>query len=110
MAAPRKPPNAGKGRKPGVPNKVTREVREAIKLALEKNVDKLGRWFDKVGKDDPARALAIYGHLAEFVTPKLQRVERGIPDATDEELLQEIRRRRAAAEAEEAAPPGAVQP
>lgn len=31
----RKPPNAGMGRKPGVPNKTTAAVKEALQLAFE---------------------------------------------------------------------------
>jgi hypothetical protein len=34
-AAPRKPPNAGKGRKPGVPNKTTALLKDAILKAAD---------------------------------------------------------------------------
>jgi hypothetical protein len=59
----------------GVPNKVTREVREAVQKALDAQGDKLSGWFDAVAADDPGRALQLYGQLAEYVSPKLARKE-----------------------------------
>jgi hypothetical protein len=102
-----KPGERRGGRKKGTPNKITRDVREGIRIALEENRDQLRPWFKRVGKNDPARALTIFGQMAEYVTPKLQRQEKTILDATDEELLQEVRRRRAAAEG---IPPTSGQP
>lgn len=63
------------GRQRGTPNRVTREVREAVQAALDAQCDKLGGWFDSVAKEDPGRALALYGQLAEYVAPKLSRKE-----------------------------------
>lgn len=63
------------GRQKGTPNKVTREIREAVQRALDAQEEKLGPWFDAVAADDPGRALALYGQLAEYVTPKLARKE-----------------------------------
>lgn len=77
MPAPKgtRPPNAGKGRKAGVPNKATATARNVFAAFVEGNVGKVQGLWDKVAKKDPARALEIYGKLAEFCMPKLARTE-----------------------------------
>lgn len=62
------------GRPKDTPNKVTREVREAFKMLVDNNLDKMQGWLDEVAKDNPALALRIITELAEFCIPKLQRV------------------------------------
>ena len=89
----KKPPNAGKGRKKGVPNKATADVRQAIARVLEGNAENLGRWLTSVAegeqeprtaeqtkvvwrrKPDPARALELAMSLCEYQLPKLARTE-----------------------------------
>src|SRR3982751_1058391 len=93
MTEKRKPPNAGKGRVKGVPNKATADVRMAIaKVAQNKSAD-LERWLDqtasgvkrldKDGKEtdaylvnpDPGRAATVLLTALEFHIPKLARTE-----------------------------------
>lgn len=60
-AAAAKPPNAGKGRKKGVPNKINGQVKEMILEALDKagGVDYLA---DRA-KDSPAAFMALVGKV-----------------------------------------------
>lgn len=73
----------GPGRKPGVPNKATKEFRETVRKLLEDNADNVGRWLTMVaegdgtdrGQPDPGKALDLLAKLAEFAAPKLARTE-----------------------------------
>jgi hypothetical protein len=71
----RKPPAAGIGRKKGVPNKATADVRAAIARFAEGNVEKLQSWLERVAKKDPARAADIYLRVLEYHVPRLARTE-----------------------------------
>jgi hypothetical protein len=77
MPAPKgtRPPNAGKGRKPGVPNKATGAVRDLFAKFVEANASKAQELFDKVAADDPGKALDLLARFSEFVLPKLARTE-----------------------------------
>jgi hypothetical protein len=109
------------GRKKGTPNRVTAEARSIFAQVLEKTAPEMQRWFSECGDGieiekttiapdgtpvtvlgrmnaDPGKALDLMIKLAEYHFPKLQRMEKGIADATDEELLQEVQRRKAEAE------------
>lgn len=77
------PPNAGKGRPKGIPNKATATVREAISTLLERNADKMDEWLQMVAYGDdslglkpaPDKALDIMQKMAEYHIPKLARTE-----------------------------------
>lgn len=57
----RKPPNAGKGRKKGVPNKVTGELKEMILQALA-NAGGV-EYLEKAAKNNPAAFLTLVGKV-----------------------------------------------
>ena len=80
----RKPgtPKTG-GRRPGSPNKVTREFRETVQKLLDDNRENIAKWLTLVAegdqtldvKPDPAKALTLLSQLAEYAAPKLARTE-----------------------------------
>lgn len=63
----RKPPNAGKGRKKGVPNKTTRAAKEAIALAAEElgGVDRMVEW----AQEDPKNETIFWGSIYPKLLP-----------------------------------------
>ena len=69
----------GAGRKPGVPNKTTAQVKEALGVFISNNVDKLNDWIAEV--DDPAKRIDLYFKAMEYAVPKLARTEH-VGDAT----------------------------
>lgn len=106
----------GAGRPKGSPNKTTAEAREAFRLIYEGRLGDLDRWLKETGdgfkavhfladgtkipyiEKNPGKAAELLARMAEHFVPKLQRTEKTIADASDEELLAEVRRRRAEAE------------
>jgi hypothetical protein len=46
----KRPPNAGKGRKRGVPNQTTRTVREIFTLFVEYNAEGAQALYDRIAK------------------------------------------------------------
>lgn len=70
-----KPPNAGKGRKKGVPNKSTADVRATIAAVAAANAPKVSGWLARVARKDPGRATDLYLRLIEYHIPKLSRQE-----------------------------------
>lgn len=71
----RKPPSAGRGRRKGEINKVTRDVREMIAVVALKNAGKVDAWLARVAKKNPAKAIDLYCKLIEYHIPKLSRQE-----------------------------------
>lgn len=83
----RKPPNAGKGRVKGVPNKVTGQIKTAIADALDGFAPRIPALLDEVAGKDAARALEIVAKLAEFAVPKLTRGHLTAQAVTLEQLI-----------------------
>jgi len=70
-----KPPNAGKGRPKGVPNKATAAVREAIADFAAANVEKLQAWLDKTAEKHPDKAAELFLRALEYHIPKISRTQ-----------------------------------
>ena len=78
MAAPKgtRPPNAGKGRVKGVPNRSTARAKEAISQFCESNAKQLQSWLTKIEQDAGAlTAMDTYLKVLEYHLPKLGRTE-----------------------------------
>jgi hypothetical protein len=63
------------GRKKGVPNKVTQDVRAAIALLAQENVGRCQEWLDRIADKDPDKAMDLYLKMLEYHVPKLARSE-----------------------------------
>lgn len=64
-----------KGKKIGTQNKTTRDIKEAYRLLIEKNLDNLTRWVEQIAEKDPEKAIRILSELSEYVIPKLARTD-----------------------------------
>ena len=71
----------GPGRPPGSPNRITAEVRERFADLLADNQPRLQGWLDEVAAKDPRAAFELWLRMAEFVIPKLHRVQQIDPAA-----------------------------
>jgi hypothetical protein len=63
------------GRVAGVPNKATKDIKEAYRLLIEKNLDNLTGWLELIAAKDPEKAIRIISDLSEYVIPKLARTD-----------------------------------
>lgn len=70
------------GRRPGSPNKATKEFRDTVTKLLSDNAENVAIWLEQVAsgngdpdKADPAKALDLLAKLAEYAAPKLARTE-----------------------------------
>ena len=61
------------GRQPGSPNRVTRDVRAAIAIIAENNIDTVQEWLHEI--EDPGKRLDLFIRLLEYHVPKLARTE-----------------------------------
>jgi len=67
---------AGSGRKPGTPNKVTTNAREAFVRLVEGNMERMQGWLDEIAETDgPKAAFQCLMDAAEYTTPKLARTD-----------------------------------
>lgn len=61
------------GRRAGVPNKVTADVRAAVGELVRRNFSKVESWLLEI--EDPAKRVGLFLDLCEYHIPKLGRVE-----------------------------------
>ena len=63
------------GRKKGIPNKTTKEIRESFQCFVEDNVDNFQEWLERVAETNPAKAIELVNNMSEYILPKLSRSE-----------------------------------
>lgn len=63
----------GGGSRAGSPNKTTKDVREAMAVFCQSNVDQISEWLKEV--DDPAKRIDLFLRALEYHVPKLARTE-----------------------------------
>lgn len=73
-------PKKPRGHPPGAANKITRDIRAALRDLAEGNADRVQSWLDAVAEKDPAEALRLWLGPLRYVTPTLQAV--AIADVT----------------------------
>lgn len=76
----------GGGSRQGVPNRATQDVRAAIALIAQRNVDNFERWISQVADEDPAKAADLYLKAIEYHIPKLARTETTGADGGPQEM------------------------
>ena len=76
------------GRKKGSANKYTKQVKEAMGMLLEGNLDNLSIWLAQIAADDPAKAMDIVIRLSERFVPKLSQQQ--ITGGDGEDLFKNI--------------------
>lgn len=63
------------GRKPGVPNVLTRDVKAMMDALIAHQLEDAERVYDRLKRKAPGRALTSLARLAEYRLPKLARTE-----------------------------------
>ena len=63
-----------------MPNKTTVDVREAIALIAQRNVEKFENWLEQVAVEDPGKAADLFLKAIEYHIPKLARTEQTGPE------------------------------
>lgn len=77
------------GRPKGIPNKTTKQIREAYQKLTEDNLDRMSIWISQVASEDPAKAMDIMIRLSEYIIPKLARTE--VTGNDGEDLFKNVR-------------------
>ena len=92
----------GPGRPPGSPNKITRDIRVALRDLAEGNANSVQDWLNEVAKKNPAEAVRLWLDLLKYVVPTLtaaafanvtplkETPEDRLVNMTDEELLEAL--------------------
>ena len=94
-----KRPKTG-GRQKGTLNRITADIRQALRDLAEGNAHRVQESLDRVMETDPAEFVRLWLSLLRFVTPQLQATaiadltpkstKQRLAEMTDEQLMREI--------------------
>jgi hypothetical protein len=63
------------GRKKGVPNKTTSEIKEIITRIVGNQLEHIEKDLDRIRKNDPAEAMRLSSKFIDYVLPKQTKME-----------------------------------
>jgi hypothetical protein len=63
------------GRKKGVPNKSTAEIKEIITRIVGNQLEHIEKDLDRIRKNDPAEAMRLSSKFIDYVLPKQTKME-----------------------------------
>jgi len=66
---------------------ISDDIRETIRGALKDSAKNISKWLADVGAENPARALAIYKDLTEYVVPRMQRTDSKIDPTSPVQVI-----------------------
>lgn len=87
------------GRPLGIPNKATRNAREAIAAFVDGNAHRLTEWLDRIAEDNPKAAFDAFQSIIEYHIPKLQRTDNTNTNIGIVQIVLEASKHRALADA-----------
>lgn len=67
------------GRPKGIPNRITKEFKQAVLDLLTRNAPQFDNWLQRCAEEDPGKALGLVCNIAEFCYAKISRVEMANP-------------------------------
>lgn len=73
-----------KGKIKGTENNITRDIKEAYRMLIEKNIDNISIWLDDIAQESPEKAFYILMSLTEYVIPKLARTDASVKVESNE--------------------------
>lgn len=73
-----------KGKIKGTENNSTKDIKEAYRMLIEKNIDNLSDWLEDIANENPEKAFYILITLSEYVIPKLARTDANLKVETNE--------------------------
>lgn len=71
------------GRPKGVKNKYTKQIKEAMGMLLEQNLDNMTIWLTEIAENNPKEAMDLMLRMSERFVPKLRSTEITGPDGED---------------------------
>ena len=66
------------------------DIRETVRAALKDSAKNISKWLADVGEEQPARALALYKDMMEYLVPRMQRTDSKIDPSSPVNVIFEL--------------------